>query len=248
MSTVAPPHSTRLNADSMSHSLGPIVGNTRRGVVRDWLPCFRIRRHCSRHPSTGPTNVIRFVSAPGVRVTTVVASTPHRSRSRRAVTTAPRAGSIDNPGHRRERLQNCRTIRWQDRALERVSRETRSDSAGRIRSRRRRRLDDRQLGSAPSSTTGPADDQSGRRISQATLGPFDRLDHFTLRRNSKTTAARPSGAATPSPPRAIGVGLMERADISPSQPRFEKVTAGQETRLFHVKHAHASAPLAGQPG
>ena len=51
-----------------------------------------------------------------------------RSQDRRPVRNAPRAGPTECREHRPERIQDRWTLRRQDRALDRVSRETRSDS------------------------------------------------------------------------------------------------------------------------
>ncbi|NIL85094.1 hypothetical protein RhoFasGS6_02480 [Rhodococcus fascians] len=51
-----------------------------------------------------------------------------RAQDRRPVRTAPRAGPAECREHRPECIQNRRTLREQDRVLDRVSRETRSNS------------------------------------------------------------------------------------------------------------------------
>ncbi|MBY4404367.1 hypothetical protein HQO26_23905 [Rhodococcus fascians] len=46
------PHSTKLEADSAALSLGPALANTRRGIVRDWHPRFRIQPDSFGHHLT----------------------------------------------------------------------------------------------------------------------------------------------------------------------------------------------------
>ncbi|OZD55267.1 hypothetical protein CH266_01200 [Rhodococcus sp. 06-1474-1B] len=123
---LAPHHPSR--ADSMRRSLAPAVASPRRGIVGRLAPTLSDTTEQLRASFVLSRNVARLglLLAPAYR--RLSRAPVDRSQDRRPVRTAPRAGPAECREHRPERIQKRRTPRKQDRALDRVSRETRSKS------------------------------------------------------------------------------------------------------------------------
>jgi hypothetical protein len=112
----------------MRHSLGQAVASPRRGIVGRLAPTLSDTTEQLRASFVLSRNVARLglLLAPAYR--RLSRAPVDRSQDRRPVRTAPRAGPAECREHRPERIQKRRTPRKQDRALDRVSRETRSKS------------------------------------------------------------------------------------------------------------------------